>query len=122
MMSEDPTRDEDPTREGPPGPPTRVEVTSALRLFEWIVQFAESHGSQRLDQSELYELWIAAGTTLSIVKMGEVGYRRMNDLMDKLDPGHETGATLDFDTAARYVGPVIARLSSELENWPPLQF
>ena len=121
MMNEDPTRDEDPTREGPSRSPTRIEVTSALRLLEWVVEFAENHGSQSLDQSDLDELWIAVDTTLGIIRMGQVGYRRMTDLFNRLDQVRGTGGTLDFDTAARYVGPVIARLSSELENWPPWQ-
>jgi hypothetical protein len=118
MVEDDRTTGEDPTTRGPARQPTKTAVTSALRLFEWIDRFAVSHGSQDLDQSELDELWIAIDTTLGIVSMGEVGYHRMTDLIERLDSARGAGGTLDFDTAARYVGPVIARLSSELENWP----
>jgi hypothetical protein len=121
MVDEEPRTDKDPTTNGPFRQPTKVAVTSALHLFEWIVQFALSHESQDLDQSELDELWAAIDTTLGVVKMGEVGYRRMTDLIEKVDSAREAGGMLDFETAARYVGPVIARLSSELDNWlwPP---
>ena len=49
--------------------------------------------------------------------MGEVGYRRMTELHDRVDPARGAGGAIDFETAARYVGPIIVRLSSEIDDW-----
>jgi hypothetical protein len=98
--------------------PTKIEVTSAHNLFEWIARYAESHPSQELDESELGELWTATDTALGVIEMGELGSRRLHDLLQAVDLARGSGGALDFGTAARYAGPVVARLASQLEHWP----
>lgn len=116
MVNEDPATDKDSGMGGPSRQPTRTQVTSALNLFVWIEQFAVGHGVDNLDQSELDELWNAVDTALGLIGEGEVGYRRMMDLLERVDLARGSGGSLDFDVAARFVGPVIARLRSEVEN------
>jgi|SRR5215472_2485561 len=118
MVEDDPTTDEGSAAQGPIRQPSRADLRAALNLFEWVERFAENHGSEELDESELDELWTAIDTILGTIDMGQVGHKRMNDLINRLDSARGAAGKLDFLSAARCLGPVIARLKADLEEWP----
>ncbi|WP_155353321.1 hypothetical protein [Acrocarpospora macrocephala] len=90
-----------------------------MNLLKWVrLEVENGNGQTPLLNTELDDVWNAANIALSVVQEGEIGYRRINELVDHIGPGHGRREAITFETIARYAGPILAILNAKLNNWP----